>query len=167
MSDVRSIFRSIGLSHWRIVNERIKPGGQAAVLMVANDVGEDGVFRCLIDPNTVAIERFHRELQLLTDPRFRHPNIVELLDYTSSPSQHWYISRFGHSFVAYWKSIRDANDEPEHLVREAVEIVAKLADGLGPLHREGVIHRDIKPRNIVMRTDISSEPVLIDSELLM
>ena len=44
--------------------------------------------------------------------------------------------------------------------REAVEIVAKLADALAHAHAQGTVHRDVKPSNVMMLPD--DQPVLID-----
>ena len=45
-------------------------------------------------------------------------------------------------------------------VRQAAEVVRKLAEALAYAHQEGVIHRDVKPGNVMMRED--GEPLLMD-----
>ena len=52
-----------------------------------------------------------------------------------------------------------ARDEPV-TPRRAAELVAKLAGALAMVHRRGIVHRDIKPRNILI--DEAGEPRLID-----
>ena len=45
-------------------------------------------------------------------------------------------------------------------LREAVQIVRKLAEALAYAHKQGVIHRDVKPANVMLRSD--GEPLLMD-----
>ena len=44
--------------------------------------------------------------------------------------------------------------------REAADIVRKLAEALAYAHKQGVIHRDVKPHNVMLRED--GEPLLMD-----
>ncbi len=82
----------------------------------------------------------------------------------SAEHPYWYISERGEDFRTYWEKFKDDNiDNPDLIVEKAVEIIMKLLDGLSLIHRAGVVHRDIKPDNIVI---VNGEPVLIDFTLI-
>jgi hypothetical protein len=87
----RKLFQDLKLDNWRESKDTLTPGAQAAVLVVEREDGSKGVFRCLGNEDPKAIARFHRELQILTDPEFRHPSIIKLLDYTKDEKP-WYIT---------------------------------------------------------------------------
>src|SRR5262249_36994470 len=54
----------------------------------------------------------------------------------------------------------DCRPAPLLEVRQVVEVVHKLAEALAYAHREGVVHRDVKPGNVMLRDD--GEPMLMD-----
>jgi eukaryotic-like serine/threonine-protein kinase len=88
-------------------------------------------------------ERFFREAQ--TAGRLSHPNIVTIYD-AGEEHDFCYIAMEllrGSSLVAFTK--------PGQLLppEKVVDIVARAADALGYAHREGVVHRDVKPANLM------------------
>jgi CHASE2 domain-containing sensor protein/tRNA A-37 threonylcarbamoyl transferase component Bud32 len=88
-------------------------------------------------------ERFFREAQ--TAGRLSHPNIVTIYD-TGEEHDFCYIAMEllrGSSLAAFTK--------PGQLLpaEKVVDIVARAADALGYAHREGVVHRDVKPANLM------------------
>jgi serine/threonine protein kinase len=88
----------------------------------------------------------------------RHPNIVTIYDT---------VENFDVAFIVM-ESIyngrslhRHCKCEDDHLsIPEAIEIAAKCAYGLHHAHEQGVVHRDIKPRNILL--DRGNEPRIVD-----
>ena len=94
-----------------------------------------------------AKERFFREAQ--TAGRLSHPNIVTIYD-TGEEHDFCYIAMEllkGGDLTAYVK--------PGSLLplETVVSIVARAADALGYAHREGVVHRDVKPANMMWHRD--------------
>jgi len=164
MKEARRVFHEIRPAGWREGSATVRQGGQATVCVVEHDNGRKGVFRYLKNPDAQATDRFFRELRILTDPQFRHPSIVNVLDYTKDMHP-WYISELGTPFETYWDQQRGRlKDSPEELVRLAIRILEQILEGLAPLHDAGVVHRDIKPANIirVQLDNGSAQPVLID-----
>ena len=158
----RSLFASLDLPGWREIPLTRPQGGHSGTLVIERSDGARGVFRCLPQgAETLLVERFHRELRILAE--LRHPNVMELLDSTTSDAC-WYISRLGEPFNLYWERRReDLTDEPEEVVSEAMELLREIAAGLAECHAQEIVHRDIKPQNlIVMREDVAIRPVLID-----
>lgn len=91
-----------------------------------------------------------------TIARLSHPNIVPVFDVGSTDKYPCYIV----------SALIDGNDVAEQLrqrkfsVDEAVELVAAIADALDYAHEQGVVHCDVKPRNILL--DESGRPFLVD-----
>lgn len=158
----RSLFASLAPPEWREIPLTRPQGGHAGTLVVERSDGARGVFRCLPQgAEALLVERFHRELRILA--KLRHPNVMELLDFTNSDTC-WYISRLGEPFNLYWERRRDdLADEPEEAVSEAMSLLRAVSAGLAECHARGIVHRDIKPQNlIVVRDDVAIHPMLID-----
>jgi hypothetical protein len=74
----------------------------------------------------------------------------------------------GHDFKSHWDKVRERlRDSPNELVMTAAQCIKQLAEGLAPLHEAGVVHRDIKNKNLVVVSRGGSEhPALIDFGLV-
>jgi tRNA A-37 threonylcarbamoyl transferase component Bud32 len=103
------------------------------------------------------VERFQREARAAAN--LQHPNIVAVHDSGQDGPHHYIASAFvaGCSLA----SVPDERSEKRPEFATSVEIVRKLAAALAYAHRSGVIHRDVKPANVMMRTE-DGEPVLMD-----
>jgi len=91
------------------------------------------------------VERFRREAQLMA--RFKHPNIIQVLD-LPSPDQ---VDGL-HLFVMQYIEGRPLADRlmEERLGKlEALELARQLLRALREIHRQRVVHRDVKPGNVV------------------
>lgn len=156
-------FRGLRIKGWEETNSPLLGGGQATVLVVIRDDGARGAFRFTTESGAKALERFSREIKILS--AYEHPNILKILDYSKDTTQPWYISELGDSFAAHWKRRRrQLADDPEQIVRRATDVIRQLAVGLAPLHDRGIVHRDIKPANIIAKSSNpdTDQPVLID-----
>ncbi|HET7928008.1 MAG TPA: BTAD domain-containing putative transcriptional regulator, partial [Actinomycetota bacterium] len=89
------------------------------------------------------VRRFEREAQLVA--RLEHPHIVPLYDYWREPDAAYLIMRF----------LRGGNledllrDGPLELER-AAQILDQVGAGLAAAHHQGVVHRDVKPGNVLL-----------------
>jgi eukaryotic-like serine/threonine-protein kinase len=91
-------------------------------------------------------ERFRREIQVAA--QLQHPHIVPLLSSAGEQgSLIWYTMPYIHG-----QSLRDTLAKGERLaVRDVVRILHEVAEALEYAHGLGVIHRDIKPGNVLMQ----------------
>ncbi|MEO3475780.1 serine/threonine-protein kinase, partial [Roseomonas sp. CAU 1739] len=100
------------------------------------------------DPEAVeAHARFRREAQAAG--RLSHPNIVGVYDYGENATQAWIVME-----LVEGGSLKGRLDKQERFpVPEIVRIMGEVCAGLHYSHQRGVVHRDIKPGNIMMTTD--------------
>ncbi|MEZ6186221.1 MAG: serine/threonine-protein kinase [Planctomycetota bacterium] len=94
--------------------------------------------------NPEAQARFVREAQL--SQRIEHPNVVRLLDVGEDPRGRYCAMEY-----VPGPTLKDYLQQRERLlIQEACELVATLADALDAAHRLGVVHRDVKPANVIL-----------------
>ena len=93
------------------------------------------------------IARFRREAQAAG--RLSHPNIVSIYDIGEDEGV-WYIAM---EFVQ-GRELKDYFEANERFVpADIVRIMTQILDALGYSHRLGVIHRDVKPANVIVLAD--------------
>ncbi len=97
--------------------------------------------------NPVLLKRFEQEFRAAS--RLDHPNIVRALDYGDTGSSPYLVMEFveGESLGA---KIEREGRMPES---EAIRIIAQVAQGLHRAHKQNLVHRDVKPDNILIRND--------------
>lgn len=95
-----------------------------------------------------AFHRFNREALLAR--RVEHDNVVRVIDKGQTEEETFIVYEFidGESLRGW-----GGKKPGRHAIREIVKLVAQAADGLGALHEVGLLHRDIKPGNILIRKD--------------
>ena len=100
------------------------------------------------------LDRFIEEAQTLA--HFDHPSIVRVIQFFEANGSAYIVMEHivGHSLS---DELKEKQTLPEHRVKE---IVNALLDGLEQTHAEDLLHRDIKPGNVMLRED--GRPVLID-----
>ncbi len=93
---------------------------------------------------SVNVDRFRREIQLAA--RLQHPHIVPLLSAGAAGELLYYVMPLitGESLRA------KLSREGELPIPEAVRVLREVVDALAYAHRMGVVHRDIKPDNVLL-----------------
>jgi serine/threonine protein kinase len=91
------------------------------------------------------IKRFEREAQALS--ALNHPNLTTIYEVGVIDNLHFIAMEFveGHS-------LREMMSSPLKL-RDVLSIIAQVAEALSAAHQSGIIHRDVKPDNIMVRAD--------------
>jgi len=129
--------------------ERELTGGGMSRVFVATDttLGRKVVIKVLPPELAAGVnhERFRREIQVAA--QLQHPHIVPLLSAGEQHTLIWYTMPYIHGL-----SLREALARGDRFaVREVVRILHEVAEALEYAHGMGVIHRDIKPGNVLMQ----------------
>ncbi len=93
------------------------------------------------DPRTRA--RFDREGRALA--RLSHPNVVTLIDRGSTETDDYLVFEYVEG-----RSLKEMVKEKPLEVEEAGRILGQVAEGLAAAHQAGIVHRDVKPQNILI-----------------
>jgi tetratricopeptide (TPR) repeat protein len=101
-----------------------------------------------------SVERFQREFQLLT--QLRHPNLVSVYEYGVTSEGELY-------FTMEWVEGEDLAPSLRPLEPGAtIPVIVQVCRALAYLHARGVIHGDLKPRNVLMAADAGEQVKLVD-----
>jgi serine/threonine-protein kinase len=130
---------------YRIEGE-VGSGGMATVYL-AHDLKHDRkVAVKVLRPevgNQVGVDRFLREIRIAAT--LSHPNILPLFDSGEADGLLYYVTPYIEG-----RSLADRLEAEGTLpVEEAVTTIREVGDALARAHGEGVVHRDIKPQNIL------------------
>ena len=112
--------------------------GQTLALKVLHPLDNDDSDR---------VRRFQREIQILT--RIHHPAVLRILDWGTSPTGLYFVTELvdGEDLKL---AIRKRGPWP---ATETAPLGATLADALAAAHAQGVVHRDVKPNNVMLARD--------------
>ena len=149
---------------WTLLKKNPMKGGQATARYVQHEDGRHGVYREMRSPmSEVSRRRFQRELEVLSS-KVQHRAIVTLFDWTANIERPWYISELGDPFDTWWASWKSKLEkDPATLVDRAVSVLIELSSALSVCHENGIVHRDVKPRNLIVKRGVPDPwPILID-----
>ena len=110
---------------------------KVAIKVLRGDLADDEKF----------IRRFQREAQSVAN--LSHPNIVEVYDVEEEEGQHYIVMEYIEG-----KTLKQLLQKRGALtLSEVIDIMLQLTDGLAHAHEAYIIHRDIKPQNIMIQDD--------------
>ncbi|MBB1073834.1 SUMF1/EgtB/PvdO family nonheme iron enzyme [Rhodoferax sp. 4810] len=131
-------------------------GGMATVYLARQDhLGRQVALKVMMPQDNANDEftaRFVKEGQIIA--QLQHPQIVTIYDFNIINGQHYFSMEYLPGDTLAQRIARGLRLE------ETVSITRCIAQALTVAHHNGVIHRDIKPQNILFRTD--GNPVLTD-----
>jgi eukaryotic-like serine/threonine-protein kinase len=125
-------------------------GGMATVFLAHAPAQERPVALKVLHPQlaeTVGADRFKREIRVASS--LKHPNILQVLDSGEVDAFLWFTMPF-----VQGENLYDALARGEGLpVDRALAITRAVGSALALAHTQGVVHRDIKPDNILLEND--------------
>jgi serine/threonine-protein kinase len=132
----------------RYLVERELGEGGAATVYLARDLRHDRnvaikVFRPDL-AETLGVDRFTREIR--TAANLNHPHILTVLDSGTADGLLYYVMPFAEGESLRARVAREGGLP----VPDAVRIMREVADALAAAHAAGVVHRDIKPDNVLI-----------------
>jgi len=133
------------------------------------------VMRGLLERDSDHLARFQREAEVIEN--LRHQNIVQMHEYDVVDESPYLVMEYipGPSLAAYLKKLHDRKQRlPIGLV---AQILKSIASALDYAHLKGIVHRDVKPANVLLRSHsdlvqfektlpLDVEPVLTDFGLV-
>lgn len=130
-------------------------GGQAHVFLVKDASKElAGQFALKRLRNAERIDLFEREIGAVR--KIQHPNMLRVVDYDLQGKKPYYVAEYceGGSLEKIGAATYRGN------LRKTVEVLLPIISAIEAAHAAGVVHRDVKPANILFRA--TGEPVLGD-----
>ena len=129
------------------VQRELGAGGWATVYLATDQKHQREVALKVLRPevaSAIGLERFVREIEI--SARLRHPNILPLFDSGEADGLFYYVMPFVEG-----ESLRDIlNRETQLSIDDTLRIAQEVADALALAHSHGVVHRDVKPENILI-----------------
>ncbi|OAB62621.1 hypothetical protein AY599_08110 [Leptolyngbya valderiana BDU 20041] len=97
--------------------------------------------------NPQFIERFYAEGRAAA--QLNHPHIVQAYDVGKAGEYHYFVMEYVDGRTVYDDIVKNKRFSEA----DAIEIVRQVATALGHAHERGIIHRDVKPKNIMITKD--------------
>ena len=139
----------VSLGEYRII-DRVSRGGMSAVFEATIN-GQEDVVAVKVLPPSMGLDddfkaRFEREIRVLRE--LQHPHIVPILDYGDAQTVSYIVMPFYHGGTLE-KLLADGKLP----LQETARIIGQIAEALDYAHQHGVIHRDVKPSNVLLDDD--------------
>ncbi len=125
--------------------------GAMAIVYKARQVSLDRLVAVKILPKKFRqkpefIKRFYAEGRAAA--KLNHPNIVAALDVGRQGDIHYFVMEYVEGYTAYERIVK----EGPYAEAEALAIGIQIANALHHAHQAGLVHRDVKPKNILITT---------------
>jgi len=132
------------------------PGGFGKVCICTSEIGDNYAIKILNEMDNEMTERFIKEIRLTK--RLSHPNIVKIIAHSvesnaNDPRKYYIMPHYKCSLAHIIPDLHNKFDRQ-------YKVLTEILNGIIYLHSEGVIHRDLKPQNILYNSD--SDIVITD-----
>ena len=137
------------ISHYEIL-EKLGEGGMGEVYLAEDTKLNRRVALKFLPAQLASDEefkaRFKREAQAAA--ALNHPNIITIYEVTEYENRPFIAMEY-----VKGESLKDLIDKKELSVGEVLDVALQISEGLAVAHQAGIVHRDIKPQNILMGKD--------------
>jgi len=134
-------------------------GGMATVYLAREVAGDRAVAVKAMHPelaSALGLERFRREMEIVGS--LSHPGIVPLLDSGRAGTLLYYVMPYVEGESLHDRLERERRLPPD----DAVRITLDIAEALSHAHSRGILHRDVKPENILLTRDPAPRALIAD-----
>jgi len=135
--------------HYKLIDERGR--GSFATVYIARDLEDNRIYAVKVmhlelSGDGELLARFQREAHILLN--LSDPHIVRIFDYGNDNNMHYIVMDYidGQSLKYYM-----INEGPLEPLR-SINYARQIAEGLEVAYKQGVVHRDIKPQNILINS---------------
>ena len=133
------------------LEELVGTGGMSSVFKARDRLLERPVALKILHEHYLSdadyVERFRREARAVA--QLAHPNIVTVIDRGEEGGRQFIVFEY----VDGENLKQLVNREGALPVRDAVQLAAQVARALGYAHHRGIVHRDVKPQNVILNED--------------
>jgi serine/threonine protein kinase/tetratricopeptide (TPR) repeat protein len=137
------------ISHYRIL-DKLGEGGMGEVYLAEDSKLNRQVALKFLPTQLASDEqfkmRFKREAQAAAT--LNHPNIITVYEVSEHENRPYIAMEYVEG-----ESLKDLIARKELSIGEVLDVALQISDGLSAAHQAGIVHRDIKPQNILMGKD--------------
>ncbi len=142
---------SIRVADRYALDREIGRGGSGAVWLARDEVlGRDVALKRIgLPPGASASELARAEREARLAARVNHPNVISVFDFVHEGDAHWLVTEYidGTTFAEMIRKRKGLRPD------EAAPVLLQAAEALAAAHRLKIVHRDVKPSNILIARD--------------
>ncbi|MEZ0581358.1 serine/threonine-protein kinase [Nocardioides sp. MH1] len=142
---------SIRVADRYVLDREIGRGGSGAVWLARDELlgRRVALKRIGLPPGASASELARAEREARLAARVNHPNVIAVFDFVHEGDAHWLVTEYVDGTTLAQMVRARGGLSPD----EAAPVLLQAAEALAAAHRGGIVHRDVKPSNILIAAD--------------